>query len=336
LAKIQHLDPTPGSVTTATIRGTYRTADGAESLPRRLAAMCAEVDDAIDKGAEFIVLSDRESNAEFAPVPSLLMVSAIHHHLIRTENRLKVGLIAESGDVREVHHVALLIGYGASGVNPYLAMETAEQLVRSREIVGVSESEAVHNLIKALGKGVLKIMSKMGISVASSYSGAQAFEAIGLDKSFVDAYFTGTTGRLGGVGLETIAAENLARHRSAYPDEAAVFAHRSLETGGEYQWRREGPAHLFNPETVFRLQHSTRTRQFDVFREYTKSVDDQSASLMTLRGMFDFARVGRTPIPLEEVEPVSTIVARFSTGAMSLGSISPEAHETLAIAMNRL
>ncbi|HRQ01185.1 MAG TPA: glutamate synthase-related protein, partial [Terrimesophilobacter sp.] len=206
----------------------------------------------------------------------------------------------------------------------------------SHEITGVTELEAVRNLITALGKGVLKVMSKMGISVASSYSGAQAFEAIGLDKSFVDAYFSGTTSRLGGVGLATIAAENLARHRAAYPDESAVFAHRRLDTGGEYQWRREGPPHLFNPETVFRLQHSTRTRQFDVFRQYTKLVDDQSKALMTLRGMFRFSEDGRQPVPLDEVEPVASIVTRFSTGAMSLGSISPEAHETLAIAMNRL
>src|SRR5690606_20139317 len=257
------------------------------------------------------VLSDRESNAEFAPVPSLLMVAAVHHHLIRTENRLKVGLIVEAGDVREVHHVALLIGYGASGVNPYLATETAEQLVRSREITGVDEAEAVRNIITALGKGVLKIMSKMGISVASSYSGAQAFEAVGLDKGFVDAYFTGTTGRLGGVGLAVIAAEDLARHRFAYPAESAVTAHRRLDTGGEYQWRREGPPHLFDPDTVFRLQHSTRSRRFDIFREYTKLVDDQSASLMTLRRMFAFSE-GRTPVPIDEVESVSEIVKRFS------------------------
>ncbi len=214
-------------------------------------------------------------------------------------------------------------------------METCEDLVRRGVITGISADEAVHNVIKALGKGVLKIMSKMGISVVSSYSGAQAFEAIGLSRGLVDRYFTGTTTRLGGVGIEVIAAENLQRHESAYPAAAAVTAHERLATGGEYQWRRDGAPHLFNPETVFRLQHSTRTRRFDIFREYTKLVDDQARELMTLRGMFRFSS-DRTPVPIDEVEPIESIVKRFSTGAMSFGSISREAHETLAIAMNRL
>ncbi|WP_295117846.1 glutamate synthase large subunit [uncultured Leifsonia sp.] len=336
LAKIQHIDPRPGSRLTTTVRGLYRFEAGPDALKRRLAEMCDEVDEAIEAGAQFIVLSDRDSTKDLAPIPSLLMLAAVHHHLIRAENRMKVGLIVEAGDVREVHHVALLIGYGASAINPYLAMETCEELVRSGMITSVSPEKAVKNVIKALGKGVLKIMSKMGISTVSSYAGAQAFEAVGLSQEFVDEYFTGTTSKLGGIGIEVIAAENLARHSSAYPAEGAIVAHERLATGGEYQWRRDGAPHLFNPETVFRLQHSTRTRRYDIFREYTKLVDDQAESLMTLRGMFALKTGTRPAVPIDEVEPVESIVKRFSTGAMSYGSISKEAHETLAIAMNRL
>ena len=336
LAKIQHIDPVVGSRTTTTIRGLYRFEEGPEALSKRLAAICALVDEAIEAGALFIVLSDRDSNKDLAPIPSLLMIAAVHHHLIRTENRMKVGIVVEAGDVREVHHVALLMGYGASAVNPYLAMETCEDLVRSGIITNVTPEKAVRNVIKALGKGVLKIMSKMGISTVSSYAGAQTFEAVGLAQSFVDQYFTGTTSKLGGVGIDVIGVENLSRHASAYPMDAAVTAHERLATGGEYQWRRDGAPHLFNPETIFRLQHATRTKRYDIFREYTKMVDDQAESLMTLRGMFTLSPGQRTPVPLDEVESVSQIVKRFSTGAMSYGSISQEAHETLAIAMNRL
>ncbi|MCU1639187.1 MAG: glutamate synthase large subunit [Microbacteriaceae bacterium] len=336
LAKIQHIDPRPGSRTTRTIRGLYRVDDGPLAMQKRIAAMCDEVDEAIESGTQFIVLSDRDSNADLAPVPSLLMLAAVHHHLIRAQNRMKVGIIVEAGDVREVHHVALLIGYGASAINPYLAMESAEQLVRSGMLAGVTSETAVKNLIKALGKGVLKIMSKMGISVVGSYAGAQAFEAVGLDQAFVDRYFTGTSSLLGGVGIDVIAAENAARHRAAYPEDGAISVHERLATGGEYQWRRDGPPHLFNPDTVFRLQHSTRSRRYDIFRDYTRLVDEQAANLMTLRGLFTLRSGVRPAVPLDEVEPVSSIVKRFSTGAMSYGSISAEAHETLAIAMNRL
>ncbi len=336
LAKIQHIDPRAGSTMTTTIRGLYRVDDGPSALEHRLAAMCLEAEQAIEAGAQFIVLSDRDSNRDLAPVPSLLMLAAVHHHLIRQQNRMKAGLIVEAGDVREVHHVALLIGYGASAVNPYLAMETAEELVRSGMIQSVTAEKAVKNLIKALGKGVLKIMSKMGISVVGSYAAAQAFEAVGLSQEFVDQYFTGTSSLLGGVGMEVIAAESEARHADAYPEDGATLAHERLTIGGEYQWRREGPPHLFNPDTVFRLQHSTRTRRYDIFREYTRLVDDQAQDLMTLRGLFTLRTGIRPAVPIDEVEPVSSIVKRFSTGAMSYGSISKEAHETLAIAMNRL
>jgi len=336
LAKIQHIDPVPGSRLTTTIKGLYRFESGPDAMERRLAEMCDEVDEAIEAGAQFLVLSDRDSTADLAPIPSLLMLSAVHHHLIRAENRMKVGIIVEAGDVREVHHVALLIGYGASAINPYLAMETCEQLVRSGLITGITPEKAVKNVIKALGKGVLKIMSKMGISTVSSYAGAQAFEAVGLSQELVDLYFTGTTTKLGGVGIEVLAAENQARHDSAYRTEGAALAHERLATGGEYQWRRDGAPHLFNPETVFRLQHSTRTRRYDIFKEYTELVDNQAESLMTLRGMFRLQSGLRAPVPLDEVESVESIVKRFSTGAMSYGSISKEAHENLAIAMNRL
>ena len=336
LAKIQHIDLHPSTGTTRTIRGLYRVDQGQRAMQNRIAEMCDEVDEAISNGAQFIVLSDRDSNKDYAPVPSLLMLAGVHHHLIRRQNRMKVGIIVEAGDVREVYHVALLVGYGASAVNPYLAMESAEQLVRSRMLTGVTAEKAVANLIKALGKGVLKIMSKMGISVVGSYAGAQTFEAVGLDQEFVDEYFTGTVSLLGGVGIDVIAAESAARHEAAYPEDGATSAHERLATGGEYQWRRDGPPHLFNPDTVFRLQHSTRARRYDIFRDYTRMVDEQAENLMTLRGLLTLRTGIRPPVPLDEVEPVSSIVRRFSTGAMSYGSISQEAHETLAIAMNRL
>ena len=335
LAKIQHIGGR-GSVRAVTVKGLYDVLDGAEAMATRLSEMCGEVDAAIERGAEFVVLSDRDSDKDYAPIPSLLMVSAVHHHLIRNGTRMRVALIVEAGDVREVHHVALLIGYGASAINPYLAMETAEGLVRAGMITGLAPEKAVKNLIKALGKGVLKIMSKMGISVVSSYAGAQCFEAVGLSQELVDEYFSGTRSVLGGVGLDVVARETAARHESAYPATASENAHKRLETGGEYQWRREGPPHLFNPDTVFRLQHATRERRYDIFRDYTRSVDEQAENLMTMRGLFRLKTGERPRVPIDEVEPISEIVKRFNTGAMSYGSISQEAHETMAIAMNRL
>jgi glutamate synthase (NADPH/NADH) large chain len=310
--------------------------DGARALEERLGEMCLEVDQAIIDGATFVVLSDRDSNRELAPIPSLLSLSAIHHHLIRKGDRMMAGLVVECGDARDVHHVATLIGYGASAVNPYLALETAEDLVVRGVISGISIEKSSKNMISALGKGVLKIMSKMGISTVSSYAAAQTFEAIGLAQDLVDKYFTGTVSKLGGVGIEILAQEIEQRHRAAYPLEGATKAHLPLEVGGEMKWRREGPPHLFNPETVFKLQHSTRNKRYDIFKQYTKAIDDQSERLMTLRGLFEFNLGSRKPVPIDEVEPASEIVKRFSTGAMSLGAISPEAHEVLAIAMNRL
>jgi glutamate synthase (NADPH/NADH) large chain len=336
LAKIEHLKLPSGAPATVGLTGLYRIDDGVGGLEQRLAELCHQADEAVDGGAQFLVLSDRDSTADLAPIPSLLMLSAVHHHLIRGEKRMQVGLVVETGDVREVHHVALMIGFGASAVNPYLAMESVENLVNQGVITGVDVDTAVHNVIKALGKGVLKIMSKMGISTVASYAGAQAFEAVGLSEDFVAKYFTGTTTILGGVGLEIIADENEQRHRTAYPVTTLGNPHSRLGVGGEYQWRREGPPHLFNPETVFKLQHATRSKRFDVFREYTKTVDDQSERLMTLRGLFTLRTGSRTPVPLADVEPIEAIIQRFTTGAMSMGAISPEMHETLAIAMNEL
>ncbi len=341
LAKIRHINrdgDMPG-FTTHIVRGLYDVEGGGAAMAARIDELCAEVSAAIADGARVIVLSDRHSTQEKAPIPSLLLTGAVHHHLVREKTRTQVGLLVEAGDVREVHHVALLIGYGAAAVNPYLAMESVEDLARDAYYVKAEPEQAVANLVKALGKGVLKVMSKMGVSTVASYTGAQIFEAVGLSQSVVDRYFTGTTSKLGGIELDTIAQEVARRHAVAYPLSGIAPAHRALEIGGEYQWRREGEPHLFDPETVFRLQHSTRAGRYDVFKQYTSRVDEQSARLMTLRGLFRFKDAegtGRQPIPIEEVEPVSEIVKRFSTGAMSYGSISMEAHETLAIAMNRL
>ncbi|MDX6287328.1 MAG: glutamate synthase large chain [Frankiales bacterium] len=339
LAKIVHINQDgdmPG-FQAVTVSGLYKVSGGAEALAARLDEICVHVSEAIEDGARIVVLSDRDSNTDLAPIPSLLLTGAVHHHLIREKTRTRVGLIVEAGDVREVHHVALLIGYGAAAVNPYLAMETVEDLVRYGDINGGLEAQkAVRNYIKALGKGVLKVMSKMGISTVASYTGAQVFEAIGLSQELIDRHFTGTVSRLGGVGLDVIHEEVAARHRAAYPDNPVDTAHRRLWIGGEYQWRREGELHLFNPDTVFKLQHSTRTRRYEIFKDYTRAVDEQAEKLMTLRGLFRLKEGERPAVPIEEVEPVSEIVKRFSTGAMSYGSISKEAHETLAIAMNRL
>jgi glutamate synthase (NADPH/NADH) large chain len=338
LAKIIHVNADgdhPG-LSAHVIRGLFSIADGGDSLRERLNEIKAEVSQAINDGARIIVLSDRDGDAENAPIPSLLLTSAVHHHLIREKTRTKVGLVVEAGDVREVHHVALLIGYGAACVNPYLAMESAEDLVLQGVITGITPEKAVKNLIKSLGKGVLKVMSKMGISTIASYTGAQVFEAIGLSQDVVDEYFVGTTSRLGGVSLDVIAQETIARHHIAYPPGGEVPGTKRLPIGGEYQWRREGEPHLFDPETVFTLQHSTRNKRYDIFKRYTGRVNEQSKRLMTLRGLFQFKEGVNPPISVDEVEPISAIIKRFSTGAMSYGSVSAEVHETLAIAMNRI
>ncbi len=343
LAKIIHIndDGDRKHLGSVVISGLYRVADGESGLRRALDEVRTAVSDAIGQGARIVVLSDRNSDLVFAPIPSLLLTSAVHHHLIRQKQRTQVGLIVESGDAREVHHMALLIGYGAGAINPYLAFESIEDMVLADDGIGmhglgeIDPHKAITNYIKAAGKGVLKVMSKMGVSTVASYTGAQIFEAIGLGHELVDEFFTGTVSRLDGIGLDVIAAEVAARHAIAHPQRPNLRTHRKLELGGQYQWRREGEYHLFNPETVYRLQHATRTGRYDLFKSYTKAVDDQSKVLSTLRGLFEFS-TDRKPIPIDEVESVSLIVKRFSTGAMSYGSISAEAHENLAIAMNRI
>jgi glutamate synthase (NADPH/NADH) large chain len=340
LAKIIHINDenTHPHLAAVVISGLYRVADGGEGLRSALDKVREDVSEAIVDGARIIVLSDRNSDEVFAPIPSLLLTSAVHHHLIREKRRTNVGLVVECGDAREVHHMALLVGFGAGAINPYLAFETIEDIISNdMYLLGNMEPyQAVKNYIKASGKGVLKVMSKMGVSTVASYTGAQIFEAIGLATDLVDEFFTGTVSRLGGIGLEEIAREVASRHATAHPKRPDLRAHRRIELGGEYQWRREGEYHLFNPDTVYRLQHSTRAGRYDLFKQYTKDVDDQSQRLATLRGLFELRTSDRSPISIDDVESVSEIVKRFSTGAMSYGSISAEAHETLAIAMNRI
>jgi glutamate synthase (NADPH/NADH) large chain len=331
VARIRHSDVP--HYRSATIQMVYPASGGGPALAAALEDLCRQASQAVRDGHSYLILSDRGVNERLAPIPSLLATAGVHHHLIREGLRVKVGLIVESGDAREVHHAALLLGYGAGAINPYLAFETLDDMIRQDMLPGLDQATAVKHYIKALNKGVLKVISKMGISTIQSYRGAQIFEAIGLDKAFVDRYFTWTASRIGGVGIDVIAAEAAARHARAFPERPV--AKPELEWGGEYQWRRDGEYHLFNPDTVFKLQHATRSGQFKIFKDYTRAVDDQSSQLATLRGLFVF-RPADHPVPLDAVEPVEAILRRFATGAMSYGSISQEAHETLAIAMNRL
>ncbi|MGK2855173.1 MAG: FMN-binding glutamate synthase family protein, partial [Microbacteriaceae bacterium] len=338
LNKIVHINDDgehPG-LRTAVLRALYDVERGGEGLADALEELRTRAREAIAKGARTLVLSDRDSDHTKAPIPSLLAVSAVHHHLVHTKERTSVGLVVESGDAREVHHIAMLIGFGAAAVNPYLAFESIEDLIREGELTGIEPPTAVRNYLKALGKGVMKVMSKMGISTVSSYTGAQAFEAIGLDRAVVEEYFTGTPSQLGGAGLDVLAEEVKLRHRRAYPENPTERVHRRLEVGGEYAFRREGELHLFTPEVVFLLQHSTRTGRHDVFAQYSDEVNRLSREGGALRGLFDFKKGVRPPVPLDEVESAEAILTRFNTGAMSYGSISAEAHETMAIAMNKL
>ncbi len=345
LAKLVNLDPDDEvnghrhGMRAAVISCLYPVAKGGAGLRRALDDIRAEASKAIAGGARILILSDRESNMAMAPIPSLLSLAAVHHHLVRERTRTQTGLVVESGDAREVHHMAMLIGFGAGAVNPYMAFESISDMIDRGVLADIDRDKALYNYIKAAGKGVLKVMSKMGISTVASYTGAQLFQAIGISQKVLDEYFTGLSCPVGGIDLDDIAADVAARHQLAYLDRPDERAHRELEVGGEYQWRREGEYHLFNPDTVFKLQHSTRTGQYSIFKEYTGLIDDQSERIASLRGLLKFKdpnSIGRAPIPIEEVEPAAEIVKRFSTGAMSFGSISAEAHETLAIAMNRL
>ncbi|GAB2762705.1 glutamate synthase large subunit [Salinifilum aidingensis] len=337
LAKLIHINDDgdlPG-FDSAVLSGLYEVGGGGAALAEAIDRVCAEASAAIAGGARVLVLSDRDSDHRRAPIPSLLLVSAVHHHLVGTKERLRAALVVESGDAREVHHVAALLSYGAAAVNPYLAFESIEDLLADEQITGVSAEVAVRNYIGALVKGVRKVMSKMGVSTVGAYTAAQVFEAVGLSEDVVSAYFAGTASKLGGVDLDTLSEEVAQRHRLAYPQNPNARVHRELEAGGEYSYRREGELHLFSPETVFLLQHSTKSGRYDVFRRYTAEVNRLSAEGGTLRGLFRLAPQ-REPVPVEEVEPVSEIMQRFSTGAMSYGAISAEAHETLAVAMNRI
>ncbi|WIY06999.1 glutamate synthase large subunit [Amycolatopsis mongoliensis] len=338
LAKLIHINDDgdlPGFACSV-LSGLYEVDGGAEALAGAIERVRREASEAIAAGARTLVLSDRDSDHRMAPIPSLLLVSAVHHHLVRTKERLRVALVVESGDAREVHHIALLLGYGAAAVNPYLAFETIEDMIGQGAVTGIEPAKAIRNYVQALVKGVLKIMSKMGISTVGAYTAAQVFESLGLAQDVLDEYFTGTSSKLGGVGLEVLAEEVAVRHRRAYPDNPTERVHRGLDTGGEYAYRREGELHLFTPETVFLLQHASKTGREEVYRKYTDEVHRLYREGGTLRGLFAFRDGVREPVPLDEVEPAEAIFKRFNTGAMSYGSISAEAHETLAIAMNRL
>jgi glutamate synthase domain-containing protein 2/glutamate synthase domain-containing protein 1/glutamate synthase domain-containing protein 3 len=340
LDKLRQLEGTTrGRFKSLTLPILYNPKEGAPGLARAVQALCRQASTAIATGHEYIILSDRAVDKKHAPIPALLAVAGVHHHLIREGTRTQVSLVLESGEPREVHHFALLIGYGAGAINPYLAFETIEDMIALSQLTRIDEPTAIHNYVKSITKGVLKVMSKMGISTAQSYCGAQIFEAIGLGQDVIDEYFTGTSSRVGGIGLDVIAWEVRCRHDHAYGERP--INGKTLDAGGQYQWRKEGEHHLFNPESVHKLQLACRTGSYKVFKEYSKLVDDQSRRLATLRGLMEFSEGGQRsaglePVPIEEVEPLESIMKRFKSGAMSYGSISKEAHETLAIAMNRI
>ena len=310
----------------------YNVEEGGRGLEYAMSELCNDASGAIASGYEIIVLSDRGANEERAPIPALLAVSGVHHHLIRVGTRTQLGFVIESGEPREVHHFALLLGYGAAAINPYLAFETLHEMV-NQKLLTIDYERAIKNYIKAVNKGVVKIISKMGISTFQSYCGAQIFEAIGLNQDLVDKYFSWTPSRIGGIGLDVIAEEIRQRHNIAYSKQARND--RVLDARGEYQYRRDGELHQFNPKTVHKLQYACRTGDYAAFKEYSDEVNDQSHRLCTLRGLMELKSI-REPVPVDEVEPVEAIVRRFKTGAMSYGSISKEAHEALAIAMNRI
>ena len=332
LEKLRHVDRPDFKAITLPILFKAR-GDARQNLEHALNELFAAADRAIGDGVNVILLSDRRVDHDNAPMPALLAASGLHHHLIRRGTRTRVGLVLESGEPREVHHFSLLIGYGCSAINPYLVFETLDDMIREKMLPNIDHKKAIEKYIKAAIKGVVKTMAKMGISTIQSYRGAQIFEAIGLNHDVIGKYFTWTASRVEGVGLEVLADEALARHRVAFP-ERQVNGH-TLEVGGQYQWRAEGEYHLFNPQTIHKLQLACRTGSYKIFKDYSGLIDKQSNNHCTLRSLLDF-RWADSPIPVEEVESVESIVKRFKTGAMSYGSISKEAHEALAIAMNRL
>jgi glutamate synthase (ferredoxin) len=328
--KLRCLDQ-PGFKTT-TLSLLFKAEDGAVGMERSLESLFNAAIRFIESGTTILILSDRGVNEEFAAIPALLAVAGLHHHLIRTEARTRVSLVLESGEPREVHHFAVLLGYGVTAINPYLAFESLDDMIHQGMLPDITHKKAAKNFIKASIKGVVKTMAKMGISTVQSYRGAQIFEAVGLHHSVIDTYFTWTPSRIGGTDLNGIATELLARHRKAYPKRVASEA--TLEPGGQYQWRKDGEEHLFNPLTIQSLQKATRTDDYQEFKIFSALIDDQSERHYTLRGLLDFKAA--VPVPIDEVESVEEIMKRFKTGAMSYGSISQEAHEALAIAMNRI
>jgi glutamate synthase (NADPH) large chain len=330
LAQVKALDDGPLRAITLPI--VFPAGSGGDGLRDALERLCEAAADAVAGGYSILVLSDRAVDAAHAPMPSLLATAAVHHHLIREGSRTRCGIVVESGEPREVQHFCLLLGFGAAAVNPYLAYETLRDMVAEQVLRDVDADEAVKNFRKAVDKGVLKVMTKMGISTLHSYRGAQIFEAIGLNREVIDRYFSWTASRIEGIGLDVIAAEAQERHDHAYKVSPALDG--DLWVGGQYQWRRRGEHHMYNPNTIAKLQHAVRAGSYKMFKEYTALANDESRRLCTIRGLLRF-KSGHA-IPLDEVEPASEIVKRFKTGAMSLGSISREAHENLAIAMNRL
>jgi glutamate synthase domain-containing protein 2 len=304
---------------------TWPASDGAQGMERRLEEMCAEASELVERGVNIIVLSDRNLGAERVPMPALLATAAVHHHLVRDGTRLQIGLVVETGQAKEIHHVACLIGYGASAVNPYVMFETLYALHREGRLPeAMAPDEAVSRTIKAIGKGLLKILSKMGISTIRSYTGAQIFEAIGLEKELVDRHFTGTASRVGGVGLNVLAWECLDRHARAYPAASSEL----LPAGGVYAWRRDGEFHGWNPETIATLQQAAREEGgAEAYERFATYVNEVAVPRSSLRGLLKF-REAAEPVPLEEVESAAEIVKRFKSGGMSLGALSPEAHET--------
>ncbi|HUA32182.1 MAG TPA: glutamate synthase large subunit [Candidatus Binataceae bacterium] len=318
---------------TITLSTLYRVAGGEAALRDALDELCRKASQAIVDGYTIVVLSDRGVNAEYAAIPCLLATGAVHHHFIREGTRTRVGLVVESGEPRESMHFCLLMGYGAGAINPYLAYATMMGMIRDGRLKDLDETTVVDHFIKAVTKSLIKVASKMGVSTVQSYRGAQIFEAIGLSQEVIDKYFTWTASRVGGVGLDAIHRETAERHHHAFHVSPSLDG--ELDVGGQYQWRRRGEHHMYNPNTIAKLQHSVRSGNYRVFKEYTRVVDDYSRQLSTLRGLLKF-KPDRQPIPLEQVEPASEIVKRFKTGAMSFGSISKEAHENLAIAMNRI
>lgn len=331
LAQIRHTK-LPGFVVT-TLPIVFPAHSGGAGLEMAMEALYRSADHAIEQGANILILSDREADRENVPIPALLAVSGLHHHLVEMGTRTQIGLILESGEPREIHHFAALIGYGATAINPYLAFETVENLVRQRLLSVPDAEHAIKNYLKAAVKGIVKTMAKMGISSVQSYCGAQIFEAVGLHQSVIDRYFAGTASRIGGVDLDVIAREAQMRHDAAFREGGGSVS--LLESGGEYKWRSEGEYHLFNPETIYFLQRACRENDYAVYKEYSRRIKEQFTQIATLRGLLDF-RFAPQPVPLEEVESVESICRRFKTGAMSYGSISQEAHEALAVAMNRI